>query len=270
MKQDLQAFKNIIWDFYKKNGRHEMLWRKTTDPYYILISEIMLQQTQVDRVTEKYQEFITTFPTIKHLVEAPLSQVLAVWSGLGYNRRAKFLKQAAEKIINEHNETFPQTIEELTQLPGIGHATAAAILTYAYNKAIPYIETNIRTVFIFHFFPKAKDIHDEKIKTFIIETLDKENPREWHWALMDYGTHLKKLHGNFSKKSKHYTKQSKFEGSRRQKRSLIIKKLIEHKKLRKEELSKETNIPDKLLPELLTELQKEGMIIKNKNNYQLP
>ncbi len=266
----IEEFKKTVWDFYKRHGRHDMLWRQTTDPYSILVSEIMLQQTQVDRVTDKYKEFITQFPTIKELAEASLGEVLIVWSGLGYNRRAKYLKLTAEKIAHKYNNIVPTNKEALIELPGIGEATAAALLTYAYKKPMPYIETNVRTVFIHHFFPNKKSVTDKELFPFVEASLDKKNPREWYWAIMDYGTHLKKIHGNISQKSKQYIKQSKFQGSRRQKRSAIIKKLIKSKQLNKQELNKTMKIPSLLLTELLDELKKEGLIKESKSFYSLP
>jgi A/G-specific adenine glycosylase len=233
------------------------------------VSEIMLQQTQVSRVNEKYKEFIAAFPTVEALARAPLSDVLRVWQGLGYNRRAKFLKQTAEVIMSAHAGDFPQTIEKLSRLPGIGKATAAAVLTYAFNKPIPYLETNIRTILIFHFFPRKKKIHDKELFPLAEQLLDRKNPREWHWALMDYGTYVKKLRGNFSQRSSLYTKQSKFEGSRRQKRSRIIKILLLLKKASAQELVKQTGIDSTLLEELLRELEKEAMIERQNKFYQL-
>ena len=171
-------FKKTIWNYYKKHGRHDLPWRKTKDPYKILVSEVMLQQTQVNRVIEKYKSFLKKFPTVKALAQAPLKEVLLEWQGLGYNRRAKYLKLCAEKVIHEHEGTFPKTVKELTALPGIGPATAGDILAFAYNIPVPVIETNIRSVFI-HFFPAPPRlrrasplISDKELLPLIEKTLD--------------------------------------------------------------------------------------------------
>ena len=264
-----EAFIKEVWEYYHEHKRNDQPWRKTTDPYRIMVSEIMLQQTQVDRVTQKYLDFIEQFPTTKSLAQATLADVLKAWQGLGYNRRAKFLKQASEKIQQEFNGTFPETVDELIKLPGIGKNTAAAIMAYAFNTGVPYIETNIRTVYIFHFFKNTEDVHDTDIEKLVVETMDKENPREWFWAIMDYGTHLKKTYGNNIQKSKHYVKQKKFQGSRRQKRGAIIKYLTLHDKANLTELQKETKEKKLIVKDILEELQLEDMIEKKDDVYRI-
>jgi A/G-specific adenine glycosylase len=257
---NLEAFKKTVWNYYKKNKRDNMPWRKTTNPYYIMVSEIMLQQTQVARVIEKYNEFIQLFPDTKTLAQAPLSDVLKAWQGLGYNRRAKFLKQAAEIIESEYNSRFPQTPEELIKLPGIGKNTAGAIMAYAFNTAVPYIETNVRTVYIYHFFKDKENITDKEIEDILIETIDYNNPKEWYWAIMDYGTYLKKTYGNNIQKSKHYKKQSKFIGSNRQKRAAIIRYLTHNEVGTLQEFIYETKGDKNLIQKILKQLQQEDMI----------
>lgn len=220
------TFQETIWNHYRQNARANMPWRQNPTPYRVLISEIMLQQTQVNRVTPKFQSFIQQFPSITALAQAPFSQVLALWNGLGYNRRAKYLWQAAQAIMQNHNGTIPNTIEELIKLPGIGKNTAGAIMAYAYNQPAVFIETNIRTVYIHHFAPQQEGIDDKTIGELVSQTLDQENPREWYWALMDYGTHLKQTQPSNIQQSKHYTKQSKFQGSLRQIRGQLLRELI--------------------------------------------
>ena len=145
-------FRKIVLCHYKKHGRHHLPWRKTKNPYRILVSEIMLQQTPVDRVLPKYQEFLKQFPSIKKLAAASLGDVLRAWQGLGYNRRAKYLHQCAAVIIYDNGGIWPRTVNELQALPGIGPYTAGAVMAFAYNQPIPIIETNIRTVYLHHFF----------------------------------------------------------------------------------------------------------------------
>lgn len=219
-------FKKKIWDFYKENGR-AFPWRRTRDPYRILVSEIMLQQTQTSRVLVKYEEWLKEFPTFESLAYSSFQKVLRIWQGLGYNRRALALKRTAEYVTQTCEGVFPNDLESILALPGIGPYTAGAIMAFAYNKPVPIIETNIRTVYIHFFFKNKTKIDDKKLLPLVAKTLDEKNPREWYYALMDYGVMLKKKHGNFNKHSKHYVKQSKFTGSERQIRSHIVKIVIE-------------------------------------------
>ena len=221
-----QQFIRIVKDFYDKEGRHTLPWRKTTDPYKIAVSEIMLQQTQVARVIEKYQSFLKLFPNVSALAKAPLKDVLEAWSGLGYNRRAKFLHKMAQVIVRDYNGRFPKTILGLEALPGIGPYTAGAIAAFAYNMPVSMIETNIRTVYIHHFFQNQTDVTDENLLKIITETTDLEHPRIWYWALMDYGSDLKSRGIKTHRASKHYVKQSAFIGSKRQIRGAVIKALL--------------------------------------------
>jgi len=221
-----KEFRDRVWDYYTNNKR-ALPWRHNTDPYFVLVSELMLQQTQVSRVVPKFELFMQEFPTIADLADAPLSKVLQAWNGLGYNRRAKYLHEAAQQIIRVHRSIIPNDLESLKALPGIGPNTAAAILVYAYNSPLVFIETNIRSVYIHHFFSDNAVVDDKQLMPLIEATLDRQNPREWYWALMDYGTHIKSLHPNPSRRSKHYTKQSSFAGSDRQLRGKIIKLLLE-------------------------------------------
>jgi len=233
-KQDsIGSFLEILELYYRAHGRSDMLWRQpesdgTHEPYKILVSELMLQQTQVARVTPKFSAFIDIFPDVAALAKAQLGDVLKLWSGLGYNRRAKFLWQSARYIVDNYSGTFPSTQKELLRLPGVGPNTAGAILAYTYDHPTIYIETNIRTVIIHHFFQDRTGIADADIREVmekILGQLDDLTPREFYWALMDYGSHLKSTVGNLNKASKSYAKQSAFAGSRRQLRGQIIRLL---------------------------------------------
>ena len=204
-----------------------MPWRTDTRPYYVLVSELMLQQTQVDRVVPKFLAFIERFPDVEALAQASLAEVLMLWQGLGYNRRAKFLHQSAQYVCQNYAGIFPQTKQELIRLPGVGPNTAGAILNYAFNIPTVFIETNIRTVYFHHFFTSVESVHDNQITKVLLETLDTENPREFYWALMDYGSWLKKQGVGSIKQSRHYKKQSPLEGSVRQVRGQIIRVLTQ-------------------------------------------
>ncbi len=236
MNTSEKAFVRAVYAYYKKEGRHDLAWRhlpagrQGPDPYKIAVSEVMLQQTQVARVKEKYAEFLKRFPTAKKLAAASLADVMKVWTGLGYNRRAKFLKAMAETVTNQYKGKFPKTVSELEHLPGVGHYTARAIATFAYNQPHAFIETNIRTVYLHHFFPhtiqETEALVSDKVLMPIIEaTLDAKNPRAWYWALMDYGSFLKAQGVKIHRTSAQYKKQSKFVGSVREVRGAIIKVL---------------------------------------------
>ncbi|MGI5940524.1 MAG: A/G-specific adenine glycosylase [Thermoleophilia bacterium] len=221
-EQILASFRRAVRDHFRLHGR-DLPWRRTWDPYKILVSEIMLQQTQVSRVLPKYQEFLTRFPDIYSLAEAPTAAVLETWLGLGYNRRALNLQRTAQTVTAVHGGSLPRSPVILRTLPGIGPATAAAIAAFAYQIAVPFIETNIRSAFLHVFFPDRHQVPDADILPLVEATLDRKDPRTWYYALMDYGAWLKKIGVNPSRASKHHSRQTPFAGSRRQLRSQIIR-----------------------------------------------
>jgi len=226
-----------VFSWYKKNKR-DLPWRKTHDPYHILISELMLQQTQVSRVVQKFPAFIKTFPTFKSLADISFKEILKEWQGMGYNRRAFYLKKIAGVITHDYKGRLPHDPELLKKLPGIGPNTAASICAFAFNKPTVFIETNIRSVFIHEFFSKKNNISDKDILPLVEQTLDTKNPRDWYNALMDYGTMIKETYGNPNLKSKHYIKQSKFKDSNREMRGNILRLLTMHHNLRETHIAK--------------------------------
>jgi A/G-specific adenine glycosylase len=226
----------------------------------------MLQQTQVDRVIPKYLTFIKKFPTAAELASASQKEVLTLWQGLGYNRRALNLWQSA-KIINKKG--FPKKEEDLIALPGIGPYTARAVLAFAYNKPAVLIETNIRAVFIHHFFKRTEKVTDKELLPLIEKTLDSKNPREWYWALMDYGSYLKKNIPNPSRKSAHHSKQTKFKGSRRELRGKIVRVLSKEKGIREKKLISLFEHPKEEVGEILGILLAEGLIKRKEGIYSL-
>jgi A/G-specific adenine glycosylase len=262
-------FQTFILNWYKLHGRHDLPWRQTTDPYHIMVSEIMLQQTQVERVIPKYLAFLNSFPTIEKLATAPQSTVIKHWQGLGYNRRGLNLHKAANFIMTAYEGQLPQTTEELTAIPGIGPYTAAAIQAFAFNLPSIVIETNIRTVFLYHFFPQHDKVSDQGLVPYISQALFSEKPREWYSALMDYGAFLKRVLPNPSRKSKHHTKQSTFKGSLRQSRGAIINLLTLHDTLSTQELLSQTPGLPATVKTALTELENEGFISRKENFYYL-
>jgi A/G-specific adenine glycosylase len=221
----ISDFQQLVLDYYHQHGR-PMAWRDTTDPYRILVSEIMLQQTQVERVFVKYAEFLAAFPDFAALAQAPLAEILAVWQGMGYNRRAISLQKCAQRVMQEYGGELPADVDTLATFPGIGRATASSICAFAFNMPVIFIETNIRRVFIHFFFPDNEIIPDTDIVPLVERSLFRKNPRCWYWALMDLGTALKNTVPNPNRRSAHYTKQSPFEGSDRKIRGLILKHLL--------------------------------------------
>jgi A/G-specific adenine glycosylase len=227
----------------------------------------MLQQTQVKRVIDKYQQFLSTFPDFQSLAKAPLSTILKVWQGLGYNRRALALKEIAEIVIQRFGGVLPSSPEMLNTLPGIGRYTAAAICTFAYNQPMVFIETNIRTVFIHLFFPTQENVKDEEILPLIEQTLDSSNPREWYFALMDYGGMLKKKYQNPARRSSYYHKQSPFKDSDRRIRGLILKLILEKQSITEWDVVHHLKTDHKRIAQNLTQLTKEGFIKREGDTY---
>lgn len=221
---DIRQFQELVWQ-YGRDLYRDMPWRHDTRPYYVLVSEIMLQQTQVDRVIGKFNEFIEAFPDIESLAQAPLDAVLRLWSGLGYNRRAKFLHEAAKMVVGDFEGVFPSERGQLIRLPGVGVNTAGAIMAYSFNIPSLFVETNVRTVYFHHFFSGDDGVTDADIVVLLEQTVDREHPREWYWALMDYGTFLKRSGVGNTHKSRHYKKQAPLKGSVREVRGRILKRL---------------------------------------------
>jgi A/G-specific adenine glycosylase len=267
--QEIRRFQKRIYDHYQRNGR-ALPWRKTRDPYKILLSELMLQQTQVGRVIEKYSKFLLRFPAIESVARAPLRAILEVWQGLGYNRRALALKKLAAIIVNHHEGRIPSAMEALKALPGVGAATAGAVCAFAFNKPAVFVETNIRSVFIHHFFYDRDGIKDSQILPLVEQTLDAKRPRQWYYAVMDYGVALKERHPNPSRRSAHYTKQSPFEGSLRQVRGMILRTLVEQPGISEAALVKKINRDVDRVGHCLQQLCKEGFVLKKGRRFFIP
>jgi A/G-specific adenine glycosylase len=252
-------FRETILSYYEHEGR-DLAWRHTTDPYHIFVSEIMLQQTQVARVTGKFPEFIDTFPTFAALAAAPFHEVLAKWQGLGYNRRALTIHKCAKEVMTAFGGKLPQDVEVLTTLPGIGHATACSIAAFAFNMPVSFIETNIRRVFIHFFFGDRLSVTDREILPLVEQSLDTTNPRRWYWALMDFGSALKNSIPNPNKKSAHYSKQSKFVGSDREIRGMILRSLVRNPQQDEKELVRSISLSQVRVRKMIDRLEEEGFI----------
>ena len=258
---EIPTFQKFITSFFQVHGRHQLPWRGHFSPFHVFISEIMLQQTQVDRVIPKFEAFVAKFPDFSALATAPQSEVLKQWVGLGYNRRALNLQAAAKKILADHDGKLPSDTDRLLALPGIGPYTTAAIQAFAFNLPSTVIETNIRTVFLYHFFPNQKSVSDTDLLPLIQKTLPAKNYREWYSALMDYGTYLKSILPNPSRQSRHHSQQSTFKGSLRQARGKIIKQLTQTPKCSKQELVASLELDYAKVNQALDQLHQEGFLI---------
>jgi A/G-specific adenine glycosylase len=264
--QRIRRFRRRIYAHYRKHKR-ALPWRRTHDPYKILVSEFMLQQTQVKRVMEKYREFLRRFPSIESLARAPLRAILEQWQGLGYNRRALALKRLAGIIVDRYDGRIPRTIEALKALPGVGAATAGAVCAFAFDKPVIFIETNIRSVFIHSFFQDRGGVKDSEILPLIAQTLDAQRSRDWYYALMDYGAALKERHPNPGRRSAHYTRQSPFEGSLRQVRGMILRTLVKQPAISEAALVKEINRDGEIVRHVLEQLREEGFVDKKDRRF---
>jgi A/G-specific adenine glycosylase len=264
----LRRFQSLMYAYHRANPR-PMPWRETDDPYRILVSEIMLQQTQVERVKLKYADFLSAFPTVQDLAAAPVSQVLQLWQGLGYNRRAIALKRCAEEIVTHYGGQFPASIDGLQSLPGIGPYTARAVAAFAFGVAEPMIETNIRAIFIHFFFHGHEQVRDRQIMPLVAEALDRKNPREWYYALMDYGVMLKQNHPNPGRRSSHHAQQSRFEGSNRQQRSRLVREILGQPGITLEKLCSLLLAEQHTVVRNLEALQREGFLELQGSGYRI-
>ena len=261
-------FQSMILDFYRQEGR-SFPWRETRDPYAILVSELMLQQTQTERVVPKYLAWLEAFPTAADLAAAPFPQVLAAWSGLGYNRRAGYLQSACRQVVQELGGVFPSTAKELQRLKGVGAYTAGAVAAFAFNRPEVFIETNIRSVYLFFFYPDQEKVSDAQLMPLIQATVYHQDPRRWYYALMDYGAALKKSIANPNRQSRHYSRQSRFEGSLRQARGAIVRQLSlgGNRPQALEDLAAGAGIDLYRMQGAAESLVSEGMIMQRGNLY---
>ncbi len=267
--ETVEFFQDHIRTFYRRWGR-SFSWRSEISPYRVLVSEIMLQQTQTARVENKFAPFIDRFPGFAELAAAPLSDILRCWKGLGYNRRAKYLHDTARHIVSDFGAELPDDPLILQGFPGIGKATAASICVFAFDRPIPFLETNIRTVYIHFFFAGQVMVSDRPLMDLVARTMDRKHPRHWFYALMDYGVMLKKNVGNLNRKSSSYTKQSRFAGSDRELRGRILQVLLDRGQIDINELPGLLSEPAERVVMLVESLGSEGLVKKEKNLLRLP
>jgi A/G-specific adenine glycosylase len=264
----IKKFQEMVLSHYATYGR-DLIWRKTRDPYQILVSEIMLQQTQVGRVQIKFPAFIAAFPDFESLSRAPLADVLQQWQGMGYNRRAVSLQKTAERVAREFGSILPDDTDTLATLPGIGRATASSICAFAFNQPVVFIETNIRRVFIHFFFGDQETVTDAQIMPIAKKALYRKDPRTWYNALMDLGTDLKLTVPNPNRRSRHYTKQSAFEGSDRKIRGSILKMLLAEQHLTLEVITGRCSEDPARIIRIITALEDEGFITQSVSGFTI-
>ncbi|MBU0929130.1 MAG: A/G-specific adenine glycosylase [Spirochaetes bacterium] len=219
---DAAEFRAAVLDLYAREGRR-FPWRETRDPWAIFVSEIMLQQTQTARVEPKYRAWMELFPDAETLAAAELSSVYEAWRGLGYNSRALRLRESARVCASRHEGLPPRDESLLLELPGVGRYTARAVLAFAYGRPSAFLETNIRAALLFHFFKGRSKVPDRELEAVAEAVLDNDDPRSWYYALMDYGSWLKKREPNPTRGAAAYSRQSKFEGSLRQARGALLR-----------------------------------------------
>ena len=268
MPIEVEEFRQTIYQYYAAH-RREMPWRDSRDPYHILVSEIMLQQTQVERVLVKYELFISTFPDFSSVSIVPLQEVLGVWQGLGYNRRAIALQKICRLVVTEYGGVLPTSVETLQTFPGIGPATAGAICAFAFNQPTVFMETNIRRVFLHFFFPNKHGVKDKEILPLVERTLDTRSPKRWYHALMDYGAMLKKDNHNPNRRSAHYSRQAPFQGSNREIRGLILKTVLGKPDLTERELIRAVDKNPERVSSIITQLTKEGFLVRAGNRLKI-
>lgn len=249
----------------------DLPWRDTRDPYAVLVSEVMLQQTQVSRVVSYWHRWMADFPDLEALAAAPLEAVLLDWQGLGYNRRAIALKRLAETVVEAYEAAgtggpaqLPSDTRELVALPGVGPATAAGIRAFAYDLPSAYLETNVRAVVLHELFAEVDGVTDRELTPIVERAATRAadagiSARDWNYALLDYGAHLKKSVPNPSRRSAHHSRQSTFEGSHRQKRARLLRAVLASPGMRACEYA-EGWLEPHLAEEILAELQRDGFV----------
>jgi A/G-specific adenine glycosylase len=255
----VRAFQQFVLEFYNAH-RRPLPWRRTRNPYHVVVSEIMLQQTHVPRVMQKYGEFIAAFPDWAALARAPLREVLRVWRGMGYNRRALALQRIAQCVVGEHRGRLPGTPDALQRLPGIGKATAASIAAFAFNQPTVFVETNIRTVFIHYFFARRRVVRDTELLPLIAATRDCGNPCRWYNALMDVGTWLKARGFSKNSASAAHRPQPRFAGSTRELRGKLIATLTSGPAQTAAQLARQLEAKPTRVSACLQQLCAEGLL----------
>ena len=264
----LQRVRARLLDWYAAN-RRDLPWRRTTDPYAILVSEVMLQQTQVARVVPKYAEFAARFPDLKALAGAATAEVLAAWSGLGYNGRAVRLQRCARTVVEAAGAgpaALPTTLDGLMRLPGIGPYTARAVLVFAHNADLAAVDANVRRV-LTHALELPHDLPAAHLQAIADAALPRGWSRDWHNALMDYGALVltSRVTGIAP-----LTRQTPFAGSRRWYRAGALRLLLARAPRTRAELARLLDIPPGDLAPILQSLAGDGLVTLHDDEVTLP
>jgi len=254
--------------FYKRS-RRTFAWRENITPYRVVVSEGMLHQTGVERGREKYEPFVRLMPDFPSLAAMPLKDIMTAWQGLGYNRRALSLKRLAGVVMERYSGRLPRDRESLLELPGVGEATAGAIMAFAFSLPSVFIETNIRRAFIHHFFPDEAEVSDREIMPLVDVALDRSNPRDWYYALMDYGSHLGRGGSNANRKSLHYSRQIPFTGSDRELRGEAIRVLLARGPMTVSDIAAATGRDARRLAPLLDIMVRDGLLVRDERGYRI-
>lgn len=266
--ETVRAFRRFVRDYYAREGR-SLPWRETRDPYEILVSEFMLQQTQTERVAARYPAFLSAFPSFEVLARAELPEVFALWRGLGYNRRAKALRDTAIRVVWDHGGSLPADPSLLESFPGIGPYTARAVCAFAFDLPVVFVETNIRRVYLHCYFRDAEGVRDRELLSLVEATLDEHDPRHWYYALMDLGVALRSALPNPNRRSAHYARQSPFKNSDRQIRGRILHLLSDRGSLDEGELFSELSFPEERVAKAVARLEEEGLLLCEKGIYRI-
>lgn len=265
----ISRFRQLVYAFAAEQGR-DLPWRRASDPWQVLVSEVMLQQTQVDRVIPKFTAFLVRFPGPVALAAAPIPELLAAWQGLGYNRRALNLQRAAQQLVSQWDGRLPEDPQLLRQLPGIGPYTAGAIAAFAFNRSSVFLETNIRAVLLHLFYGDRHGVLDKELLSLVEQVLDHDRPRDWYNALMDYGSDLKRRFPNPSRRSRHHSVQSRFEGSDRQVRGALLRLLLDSDGLTVVAIRQALEIEPDRLQRIIEGMVREGFLQQRGSRYLIP
>ena len=246
-----------ILGWYTINGR-DLPWRRTTDPYAILVSEVMLQQTQAPRVIPRFAEFLAAYPRLEDLAEAPLDEVLRLWRGLGYNNRARRLRDCAAAAVAAGGgpAELPRSFDGLRELPGIGPYTARAVLIFAHNDDLAAVDANVRRV-LTHELDLPPALNDRELQKVAEAAHPRGRSRDWHNALMDYGALVLTARATGIGPR---TRQGAFEGSRRWYRSRLLQALLDRGPQRLEQLAVALDVTPDVAAELADMLRRDGLV----------
>lgn len=263
------AFRQLVYAYADQQYRH-LPWRQTDDPWQVLVSEVMLQQTQVERVVPKFVAFVERFPSPTALATAPIPELLAAWQGLGYNRRALNLQRAAQQVVAQWDGLLPDNPLLLRQLPGIGPYTAGAIAAFAFNRPTVFLETNIRAVLLHLFFHDQQAVPDKQLLPVAEAVLDVTAPRRWYNSLMDYGSDLKRRFPNPSRRSRHHSVQSRFEGSDRQVRGALLRLLLDGQGMTLGAIQQALAVERDRLQRIVEGMVRDGFLARRGSRYLIP